>query len=168
MNSPEICSHHLRSRSWKDLRFQITVARTMNHRTLLFLSKKQIQTIKIEEITFTTMNHSNRLEINLFRPQWSPTIKSFRWYFWTNPSSSRVFQLPHHLPKTKPHKKNQITWQFTSLHWAVNSAQESLDRSSLQSTYYWKFRHIKTGLLFALKRIDKNNIDHKLLIQLIR
>jgi aurora kinase, other len=30
------------------------------------------------------------------------------------------------------------------------------------------FRHIKSGFVCALKRIDKDDIDHKLVIQLIR
>jgi serine/threonine protein kinase len=80
----------------------------------------------------------------------------------------KVSPLPPLSPKSKLLKRKFLASIFTISPSAVEWVLESSEKSSLQSTFYWKFRHRKTGLLFALKRIDKFKIDRKLVIQLIR
>lgn len=80
----------------------------------------------------------------------------------------KVSPLPPLSPKSKLLRRKFLASIFKISPSAAEWVLESLVKSSLQGTFYWKFRHIKTGLFFALKRIDKFKIDRKLVIQLIR
>lgn len=147
---------------------QSRASRTKAYRTFPSLSKKTPLKTKTEETSSTATNRTSKWPMNWTIPRSNPTIRFFKWSFWANPSLRKVSQRQPLSPRVHHQKSSHQISTFMSSSWVGNWVQESSGRSSSQGTFYWKFRHIKTGFLFALKRIDKNNIDHKLIIQLIR
>ena len=69
------------------------ISRPTSHLKLHFLTKKIPPKTKIEEITFMILRLASNWRKNKLNLPFNPTMKSSKWFFWTNPNSMKVSPL---------------------------------------------------------------------------
>lgn len=156
------CNHPKNQSTWawfQKSKAYMTFQSTWSH---LFARKIKSET------WYTAVNRSINKTMIIVHQRLKRTTKCSRWFFWTNRGWKTVYQQKVHIRGTRLRQNTTIDLAFISFRLARNWAQVSLERSLLPGKLLWYCRHIKTGFLVALKRIDKLSIDHRLLVQLIR